>query len=85
MDLKEANIDPGRLLEFHDVMLSRVQDDERSRRAWEESDSADRRRRREEHREAWRAHHEHMSGLHASLSEEHRQKAERLLGHGGGA
>ena len=41
----ELNIDPGRLLEFHDTLLCQVQDDERARRAWEESNSADRRRR----------------------------------------
>ncbi len=79
MDLREANIDPGKLLDFHDVMLSRAQDDERARKAWEETDTADRRRRREELRRAWVGFHRHMQELHASLSEAHRTKAESLL------
>ena len=66
--MEDTHVDPGRPLEFHDVMLSRVQDDERSRRAWEESSAADRRRRREEHREAWLGFHEHMRELHAALA-----------------
>lgn len=72
-------IDPGRLLELHDAMLSHVQDDERARKAWEASNAEDARRRREEHREAWRAHHELMKELHASLSGEHAAKAQALL------
>ena len=73
------NIDPGRLLAFHDVMLSRMQDDERVRRSWEDSNTADLTRRRAELREEWRAHHEHMRALHAALSEEHAAKAEALV------
>ncbi len=78
MDL-DTHVSPDRLLEFHDVMLSRVQDDERARQAWEKSNADDARRRREELARAWRAHHEHMRALHAALSEEHAAKAERLL------
>ncbi len=77
--MEVPNIDPGRLLEFHDVMLASVQDDERARRAWEESDSADRRRRREELRQEWRDFYLRLSELHASLSKENRAKAEALL------
>ena len=33
----ETNLDPGKLLDFHDVMLSSVQDDERVRQLWEAS------------------------------------------------
>ncbi len=44
----DVNIDPGKLLQFHDAMLCRVQDDERARRSWERSESADLKRRREE-------------------------------------
>jgi hypothetical protein len=75
----DTHIDPAKLLEFHDVMLGHVQDDERARRAWGESDSADRRRRREELRREWRAFYLHMSGLHARLSEENATKAAALL------
>ncbi len=84
MDLREANIDPGKLLEFHDVMLSQAQDDQRARKAWEESNSADRKRRREENRAAWRDFYLHMSELHSRLSEEHATKAEALLVEGSG-
>jgi hypothetical protein len=80
----DTHIDPAKLLQFHDAMLSHVQDDERVRRTWEESDSADRRCRREEHREAWYGYHYHMRALHATLSEEHAAKAEALLEEPGG-
>ena len=40
------NIDPAKFLQFLDVMLSHVQDDERARRGWEESDAADLKKRR---------------------------------------
>jgi hypothetical protein len=46
---------------------------------WEESVRRDRERRREENREAWHGFHAHMQELHASLSEEHRAKAQALL------
>src|SRR3982751_6767494 len=62
--LREANIDPGRLLDFHDVMLSHAQDDERARKAWKASNAEDVRRRREELRLAWAEHHSCMQALH---------------------
>jgi hypothetical protein len=46
---------------------------------WEESDRRDREKRRQENRQAWREYEMHMANLHASLSEEHREKAERLI------
>ncbi len=76
MDIE--SLDPAKLLEFHGLMISAASDDERVRHAWKESNSAHRRRRREGLREAWRAHHEHMSELHASLSAEHAAKAAAL-------
>ncbi len=85
MDLRDThNIDPAKLLDLHDVLLSQVQDDERAKRAWEESDAADRRRRRQELRQEWRAHHEHMRALHAALSEEHAAKASAISVEGAG-
>ena len=84
VDPRDTNIDPQRLLDLHDVLLSQVQDDARARQAWEESNVADARRRREELRQEWRAHHEHMRALHASLSEEHAAKASALSVEGAG-
>ena len=84
VDLEDTHIDPGRLLDFHDVMLSQVQDDERVKRAWQESNAADRTRRREENRQEWRAFYLHMSTLHARLSEEHAAKASALSVEGAG-
>jgi hypothetical protein len=49
---------------------------------WAEQERADRDRRREEHAAAWHSFHRHMQELHATLSEEHRGKAEALLGEG---
>lgn len=47
--------------------------------AWRDSEIRHRDRRREENREAWHGFHAHMQELHASLSEEHRAKAQALL------
>ena len=45
---------------------------------WAESTRRDREKRRRENRAAWYEYEMHMANLHASLSEEHRMKAERL-------
>lgn len=50
--------------------------------AWAEQERRHRERRRSELREEWRAFHEHMQALHASLCNEHRQKAAKLAGEG---
>ncbi len=47
---------------------------------WRESTRAHRERRRQENAAAWHSFHRHMQELHATLSEEHRTKAEGLLG-----
>lgn len=82
MDL-DTHIDPAKLSDFHDVLLSRVQDDERAQKAWEESNSADRLRRREERRRAWVEFHEkqirRIENTAAVLAERHRAKARALL------
>jgi hypothetical protein len=49
---------------------------------WQHSTRAHRERRRQENAEAWRSFHRHMQELHATLSEEHRGKAEALLSRG---
>jgi hypothetical protein len=67
LDLADTHVSPGRLLDFHDAMLSHVQDDERVRRAWEESNSADRRCRRGELGRQWLEHHSCMQALHSDL------------------
>ena len=54
-------------------------DANRIEQLWQESARRDRERRRAENREAWHGFHAHMQELHASLSEEHRSKAEALL------
>jgi hypothetical protein len=46
---------------------------------WRLSERRHQEQRRRENRAAWYAHYDHMSQLHAALSEEHRVKAERLL------
>ncbi|MBA3474688.1 MAG: hypothetical protein H0T57_15955 [Rubrobacter sp.] len=51
---------------------------------WTISERKDRERRRRENRAAWYAFEVHMSELHASLSKEHRSKAEGLLEEPGG-
>jgi hypothetical protein len=79
VDLREANIDPGRLLDFHNVMLASAQDDERVRQAWERTNAADVKRRRAALREAWIAHHDHMRELHSGLAAEHATKVAALL------
>jgi hypothetical protein len=75
----ETNLDPGKLLDFHDVMLSSVQDDERVRQLWEASQAADTRRRREGLRQEWLSFHERMRVLHEGLAAEHGARAEALL------
>ena len=50
---------------------------------WAQSVRRDRERRREENRAAWHSFHRHMQELHATLSEEHRTKAEGLIVAGG--
>ncbi len=49
---------------------------------WAESVRRHHARRREENRLAWVAFHRHMVRLHASLSAEHRERAEALLSPG---
>ena len=51
---------------------------------WAISVRRDRERRQQENQAAWYAFEVHMSELHASLSEEHRSKAEGLLEEPGG-
>jgi hypothetical protein len=75
----ETNLDLGKLLDFHDVMLSSVQDDERVRRSWEASEAADAKCRREGLRWEWLGFHERMRILHEGLAQEHRARAEALL------
>ncbi len=50
---------------------------------WAQSVRRDRERRREENRAVWHSFHRHMQELHATLSEEHRTKAEGLIVAGG--
>ncbi len=47
---------------------------------WAVSERRHRERRQQENRAAWYGFEMHMSELHASLSEEHRSKAEALSG-----
>jgi hypothetical protein len=54
-------------------------DANRTEELWAASEARDReRRRRRDNREAWLEYERHMERLHASLSEEHRAKAEAL-------
>ncbi len=76
--LDVPNIDPGRLLDLHDAMLSHVQSDERARKAWQQSNSVDQQRRQAELREEWRVFYLRLSQLHRALSEENRSKAAAL-------
>ncbi len=50
--------------------------------AWAESVRLHHARQQETNRESWCDFHRHMERLHASLSEEHRAKAEALLSPG---
>jgi len=60
-----------------------AKDAEEVEEMWEESVRRDPERRREENRAAWHSFHRHMQELHATLSEEHRTKAEGLIVAGG--
>jgi hypothetical protein len=51
---------------------------------WAASEARERARRHEENREAWVRYERHMEALHASLSEEHRERAEALSQDGEG-
>jgi hypothetical protein len=75
----DTHIDPSKLVDFHDTLLGLAQDDERSRRAWEESNSAQRRSRREENREEWLDYHRHMQAILLGLAAEHERKAAALM------
>jgi hypothetical protein len=51
---------------------------------WEASERAHHEKRRQENQAGWYSFHFHMHQLHASLSEQHRVKAEALLEELGG-
>lgn len=70
----EAQID-----QFVEKRARERADEQKVADLWAESDRRERVKRRRENRAAWHDHEMHMSELHASLSEEHRLKAQRLM------
>ncbi|MBA4116788.1 MAG: hypothetical protein H0X71_10235 [Rubrobacter sp.] len=80
MDLFDVEVVEAQLDAITERRAREFNDAERAEELWKESTRVHRERRRQENAEAWRAFHRHMQELHATLSEEHRTKAEGLLG-----
>ncbi len=73
-------MDPWRKASDEVDALIELRAGERAREmVWQERVRAHYAKRREENRQAWLHHHQHMEALHLSLAGEHAAKAERLL------
>jgi hypothetical protein len=74
IEAAEASLD-----QFIERRAREKADANRIEEGWAISERRHRERRRGANRQEWREYEMHMARLHASLSEEHRAKAERLI------